>query len=361
MTQRSGRRQGQLDAGINALQMGSSHLPFDVELKPAERMAQLVDVGKYLVYGILAEPSTDPSALEEIPLETAHPCNSGDLLTGVEAVRSNPLADGRVEVKSLESRFSRLFDAHRTSPSLGDKCSLDRPDNSASNPSPTRGQPHGRRSLGDGGAWTTVSSCQTTSRSCCSTSAACSSRSPASMRLIEDWGLAITPQEFLDSFGSWATTPIAGAEELVAEVATIVPVGCLSNTNAVHWNTHLVHWPLIGLFQHTFLSFQTGCVKPDQDAFEQVVATLGVRPERILFLDDNVLNVEAALAAGIRAFHARGVDTARAQLVSAGILRDAARRRRLFTQAASWHREPRLRCPSDEPDPERSSPQRANR
>lgn len=138
--------------------------------------------------------------------------------------------------------------------------------------------------------------------------------------LIEDWELPISEGDFLESFGSWATKPIAGAEDLVSETAEAVPVGCLSNTNALHWEQQLARWPMMELFGHTFLSFQTGFVKPDRQAFDHVVSAAGIEPHRILFLDDNLINVEAACRAGIRAVHTVGVENARLHLLDAGVL-----------------------------------------
>ena len=138
--------------------------------------------------------------------------------------------------------------------------------------------------------------------------------------LIEDWQLPISERDFLESFGSWATKPFPGAEELVAETAAAVPVGCLSNTNALHWEQQLGQWPMMELFGHTFLSFQTGFVKPDRQAFDHVVSAASIEPDRILFLDDNLINVDAACEAGIRAVHTVGVENARAHLLDAGVL-----------------------------------------
>ena len=138
--------------------------------------------------------------------------------------------------------------------------------------------------------------------------------------LIEDWQLPISEGDFLESFGSWATKPFPGAEDLVAETAGAVPVGCLSNTNALHWEQQLGRWPMMELFGHTFLSFQTGFVKPDRQAFDHVVSAAGIEPDRILFLDDNLINVDAACQAGIRAVHTVGVESARMHLLDAGVL-----------------------------------------
>lgn len=138
--------------------------------------------------------------------------------------------------------------------------------------------------------------------------------------LIEDWRLAITAAELLEAFQEWVTVPRIGAERLVSDTRTVVPVGCLSNTNAAHWGRHLGNGPLVDLFDHLFLSFQMGMLKPDPETYEHVKGVLGVPAERILFIDDNTMNVEAAVEAGMRAVRATGVDEARSRLVEAGVI-----------------------------------------
>ena len=51
------------------------------------------------------------------------------------------------------------------------------------------------------------------------------------------------------------------------------------------------------LFAHCFLSHELGLIKPDREIYDHVVAELSCRPEEILFLDDNQLNIEGALDA----------------------------------------------------------------
>ena len=51
---------------------------------------------------------------------------------------------------------------------------------------------------------------------------------------------------------------------VVAEVKSAVPVAVLSNTNKVHWDAGAGAWPLLDLFDHAFLSFEIGMVKPDE-------------------------------------------------------------------------------------------------
>jgi len=140
--------------------------------------------------------------------------------------------------------------------------------------------------------------------------------------VVADWDLAVTPAAFLDTFGAWVNEPFPGAAELVAETGAAARVGCLSNTNAYQWDAHFGELPLLGSFEFRFLSFELGHVKPDRAIFDAVAAGLPAEPARILFLDDNAVNVEAASSFGFSARHVRGVGEARQALVGAGVLTD---------------------------------------
>lgn len=138
--------------------------------------------------------------------------------------------------------------------------------------------------------------------------------------VVSDWELAVAPAEFLATFGAWVNQPFAGAPELVAETGDAARIGCLSNTNAFQWEAHFGNLALIDAFEFRFLSFELGLVKPDPAIFEAVASGLPVSPDRVLFLDDNAVNVDAAEAYGFAARHVRGVAAARQALVDTGVL-----------------------------------------
>jgi glucose-1-phosphatase len=138
--------------------------------------------------------------------------------------------------------------------------------------------------------------------------------------VVADWQLELTPAAFLEAFQDWPAGPLPGAAELVAQTRANVATGCFSNTNALHWHSHIGAWPLAGLFDWRFLSFELGLLKPDIAAFARVAGLLRVPVERVLFLDDNAVNVEGAVAAGFQAARAVGVDEARQRLVQANVL-----------------------------------------
>jgi len=141
--------------------------------------------------------------------------------------------------------------------------------------------------------------------------------------VVTEWQLDLSPAAFLDAFRNWPNGPLRGAEQLVTETNARVRTGCFSNTNALHWDDHISTWPLMDLFDHLFLSFEMGMLKPDVAAFTQVAASLPVPAERVLFLDDNALNVAGAAAAGFATARAVGVDAARERLVEVGVLSPA--------------------------------------
>jgi glucose-1-phosphatase len=138
--------------------------------------------------------------------------------------------------------------------------------------------------------------------------------------VVSDWELDLDPADFLAEFARWPGPPYPGAMELVSEVREQVPVGCLSNTNAMQWHANYEATPVTEAFAYRFLSFQLGLVKPDREIFDVVAAALPVPRERVLFLDDNAVNIEAAGAAGFTAVHVRGVVGARGALVGSGVL-----------------------------------------
>jgi len=76
------------------------------------------------------------------------------------------------------------------------------------------------------------------------------------------------------------------------------------------------------IFEHCFVSHLTGKIKPDAAAFEDVVDSLGCDPGQVLFLDDNMLNVEAAASVGMHARRVRGPTEAQRVLIQFGIIED---------------------------------------
>jgi putative hydrolase of the HAD superfamily len=137
--------------------------------------------------------------------------------------------------------------------------------------------------------------------------------------LCSEWALDLSPDDFLARFATWPQGPFPGADVLVERVRDEVPVAFLSNMNRCQWEAHYETLPLTSTFDYRFLSYELGLVKPDPRIFAAVAAGLPVEPARVLFLDDNAVNVEAGTAAGYVSRHVRGLAEVEQALVAAGI------------------------------------------
>jgi len=65
-------------------------------------------------------------------------------------------------------------------------------------------------------------------------------------------------------------------------------------------------------------SFQLHMAKPDPAIYRHTLTALSAEPEETLFLDDRIVNVEAARALGMRALEFSTVDRLRADLIAGG-------------------------------------------
>src|ERR1700691_4731565 len=111
--------------------------------------------------------------------------------------------------------------------------------------------------------------------------------------VIAEFGLGVEPRGFLEAFAEWPTGLYPGTLEMLARIPRSYRRALLSNSNAVHWPRVMNDMRLGSEFDHLFVSHLTGRIKPDPEAFEHVVDSLGCMPGEVLFLDDNALNVEA--------------------------------------------------------------------
>ena len=138
--------------------------------------------------------------------------------------------------------------------------------------------------------------------------------------ILAELKLDVAPQRFLESFAAWPTQPFPGALELIASIPARYQRALLSNSNTLHWPRVIDGMDFRSRFEHRFSSHLTGKIKPDAEAFEHVVETLGCQPAEVLFLDDNLLNVQAARSIGMQSQRVQGVEQARSALQGAGIV-----------------------------------------
>jgi len=138
--------------------------------------------------------------------------------------------------------------------------------------------------------------------------------------IVEELSLTISDSEFLDYFTSVPIGPYVGARELLKSLKPRYTTSLFSNSNVIHWERKMNEMKLGSLFEYHFASHLMGKVKPDTEAFEEVVSELSVSPANILFFDDNQLNVEAARKVGMNAKRVVGFDNLLTALAECDIL-----------------------------------------
>ena len=146
------------------------------------------------------------------------------------------------------------------------------------------------------------------------------SASEFSTGVVSEWALDLAPERFLEIFRDWPIGPYPGTAEVLAEVKRWVPIGCLSNTNTMHWEHQTTLWPMLDMFDFRFLSFELGFAKPDQAIFRAVADRLPFSRDRILYLDDVAVNSEATRSFGFQSRQVLGIDEVKRELSEVGVL-----------------------------------------
>jgi glucose-1-phosphatase len=133
--------------------------------------------------------------------------------------------------------------------------------------------------------------------------------------IVEALRLSVTPDEFLSAFATWPQGFYEGAGELVAKLRKSYRVGCLSNSNSLHWTAEIE-----ATFDFAYSSHLTGHLKPDAAAFDHVVSAQRARPQAMVFFDDSLVNVHSARKAGMVAHHTMGFTELLQVLEASGVV-----------------------------------------
>jgi len=97
--------------------------------------------------------------------------------------------------------------------------------------------------------------------------------------------------------------------EMTAAVARIKSSGFIVAilSDQTNWLDELdQRTPFHHRFDYVFNSFHLNKTKRDSSIFRDILALLGVRPEEVLFVDDNLENVKRAMSQGLRAIYFKG-------------------------------------------------------
>lgn len=93
--------------------------------------------------------------------------------------------------------------------------------------------------------------------------------------------------------------PIEGMEALFRQLRVRYPVGLLSDTDPLHWEYCLYHFPFLQLIEKPTLSYEIGALKPMPVCYLKAAEKVGYAPEQCLFIDDRPMNVQGAKKMGM--------------------------------------------------------------
>jgi HAD superfamily hydrolase (TIGR01509 family) len=133
-------------------------------------------------------------------------------------------------------------------------------------------------------------------------------------------GAALTEDEVIIAINAELGRTIDSTASLLPQLRSRVKIGCLSNTNSIHWDQLLRAYGFMELFDRRFASQIVGHAKPGREIYNAVSDLLGVAPHDILFFDDKAENVETARRLGWNAREYRDCSGLLADLSEFGLL-----------------------------------------
>ena len=113
--------------------------------------------------------------------------------------------------------------------------------------------------------------------------------------------MEVSIEKFRELWGSMFLPEPLLSESFLQDLKKRYRLMLLSNTNEIHFDFLIEHYPILRMIEERLLSYQAGCLKPEARIFELAIKKAGVAPESIFFTDDRLENIEAAQRAGIQA------------------------------------------------------------
>ena len=129
-----------------------------------------------------------------------------------------------------------------------------------------------------------------------------------SERIVTELSMTVSSKDYLEYFTTLPVGPYPGAIDMLNKLKSNYTTALFSNSNEIHWPLKMERMKLDTAFHHHFASHLMGMVKPDAAAYQYVIDSLDVDVNQILFFDDNQMNVDAAIKAGMHSERVQGID-----------------------------------------------------
>lgn len=124
--------------------------------------------------------------------------------------------------------------------------------------------------------------------------------------LLEYCKSSLSIDEFYNIYNSLNNSLYPDTIKIIEELKNKhYKVGLLSNLRLMDFNRYKEQLEQLN-FDYMFLSYKMKCIKPNNAIYEKVINTTGIKPQNIIFFDDNKKNVQGALKCGITAYLVTG-------------------------------------------------------
>ena len=121
------------------------------------------------------------------------------------------------------------------------------------------------------------------------------------------------------------------SEDFVGSLNSGIKLALLSNINQLHYEYIREEFSsTIGLFEADKIipSFRTGFIKPDKEIYDLALKALGVPRESVVYVDDRLDLIEAALSYGIKSIQFKSAKELKQKFQDLGIIKDVKTSRR---------------------------------
>ena len=130
------------------------------------------------------------------------------------------------------------------------------------------------------------------------------------LKLLEEYCPSNTREEIIDAFNSILDTEGFMIDRLkyLEGLSDKLKIYLLSNTNELHLEKILNQNVNLGMFTDKFFSCRLGARKPEILIYQKACELAKIRPEEVLFIDDNHSNIVAAKSFGINTIELKTTD-----------------------------------------------------
>ena len=135
-------------------------------------------------------------------------------------------------------------------------------------------------------------------------------------------GDGLTQNQFFEAFNSIISDLNREVVDIVKQIKenNAIKIMCLSNINASHWKyLKKQNWDIWQLIDEFILSHEIQMTKPDPEIFKYAIKKAKCKPKEIVFIDDGLNNVRAALELGFKCIRFTNSDDLVVELKKLGI------------------------------------------